>query len=183
MARPLTAASISGTTLNLTFGDAVTTLKAGAPYIIKWESGDNIENPVFTGVIIDATDRSYDNGASGDARVRFFGTYKSTKFNADDKSILLMGKESNLYYPTTGASIGAQRAYFKIGSDGAALTRGITDFNIDFGNDETTGIKTTNFTNYTNSDDAWYSLDGRRLQGKPMQKGVYIYKGKKSVVK
>jgi len=34
-----------------------------------------------------------------------------------------------------------------------------------------------------NSDDTWYSLDGRKLDGKPMQKGVYIYKGKKCVVK
>jgi hypothetical protein len=45
-ARALTAASISGTTLNLTFGDAVTTLRAGVPYMIKWASGDNIVNIV-----------------------------------------------------------------------------------------------------------------------------------------
>ena len=36
VARPLNEASISGTTLNLTFGGAVTTLMAGTPYIIKW---------------------------------------------------------------------------------------------------------------------------------------------------
>jgi hypothetical protein len=30
---------------------------------------------------------------------------------------------------------------------------------------------------------AWYSLDGRRLQGKPNQKGVYIMNGKKVVIK
>ena len=104
-ARTLTAASISGTTLTLTFGDPVTTLKAGTPYIIKWESGDDIMDPVFTGVTIDATDRSYDNGESGDDRVRFLGTYKSTKFDGEDMSILLMGKESNLYYPVTGIEI------------------------------------------------------------------------------
>ena len=69
-ARPLTSASISGSTLTLTFGDAVTTLKAGTPYIIKWASGDNIVSPVFSGVTIDKTDRSYDNGISGDNRVR-----------------------------------------------------------------------------------------------------------------
>ena len=37
-----------------------------------------------------------------------------------------------------------------------------------------TGITTTNYTNLTNSDDAWYSLDGRRLNGKPTAKGIYI---------
>jgi hypothetical protein len=28
----------------------------------------------------------------------------------------------------------------------------------------------------------WYTVDGRKLAGKPTQKGVYIYKGKKLVV-
>ena len=46
-----------------------------------------------------------------------------------------------------------------------------------------TGITTTNYTNLTNSDDAWYSLDGRKLNGKPTAKGIYIYKGIKRVVK
>jgi hypothetical protein len=44
-------------------------------------------------------------------------------------------------------------------------------------------IPTTNFTNYTNSDDAWYSLDGRKLNGKPTKKGLYINHGKKVVIK
>ena len=51
-----------------------------------------------------------------------------------------MGGENKLYYPESGASIGAQRAYFKIGEDGTALARQLTSFNIDFGEDEATGI-------------------------------------------
>ena len=31
--------------------------------------------------------------------------------------------------------------------------------------------------------DAWYSIDGRRLNGKPAQKGVYINNGKKIIIK
>ena len=182
-ARALESASISGSTLTLTFGDAVTTLEAGTPYIIKWESGDNLVSPVFSGVTIDATDRIYDNEASGDQRVRFIGTYKSTAFDAEDKSILLMGGENTLYYPQSGAGIGAQRAYFKIGGDGALLARRLTAFNIDFGDDEATGIiSTTNYTNDTNSD-AWFTLDGRRLSAKPSRAGVYINNGIKIVIK
>ena len=185
VARPLTAASISGTTLNLTFGDAVTTLTAGTPYIIKWESGNNIVSPVFYGVTIDKTDRSYDNGQSGDIRVRFLGTYKSTAFDSENKSILLMGGENTLYYPTSGAGIGAQRAYFKIGSD-AALARRLTSFNIDFGgDDETTGIielKNSRIEEL-NSVDAWFSLDGRKLDGKPTRTGLYINNGNIVVIK
>ena len=130
-ARSLTEASINGSTLTLTFGDAVTTLKAGTPYIIKWTKADdyvdddehNIVSPVFSGVTIDKTDRSYDtetasSAVTTDARVRFLGTYKSTTFDAEDKSILLLGGENKLYYPAAGAGIGSCRAYFKIGEDG-----------------------------------------------------------------
>jgi hypothetical protein len=31
--------------------------------------------------------------------------------------------------------------------------------------------------------DAWYTLDGRKLNGKPVKSGVYIYNGKKAVVR
>lgn len=182
VARPLTAASISGTKLHLTFGGEVTTLVAGTPYIIKWESGDNIVNPVFNGVTIDATERNYDNAAEGDARVRFMGTYKSTAFDSEDKSILLLGGENKLYYPTMGAGIGAQRAYFKIG-DGAQLARSLTSFSIDFGEgDNATGIINVSAETRNNAD-GWYSLDGRKLDGQPTQNGIYINNGKKVVIK
>ena len=188
-ARPLTAASISGTTLNLTFGDAVNTLEAGTPYIIKWD-GDgtsNIENPVFEGVTIEATKHDYDTNKESvttDERVRFVGTYKSTAFDAEDQSILLMGGSNTLYYPQSGASIGAQRAYFKIGSGDAEAPAFIASFNIDFGDGETTGIISVHDSGFTvNGSDAWYSLDGRKLDGKPTQRGVYINNGKKVVIK
>ena len=193
-ARPLTSASISGTTLNLSFGTAVDELVSGTPYIIKWTKADdyvddnehNIVNPVFNGVTIDATEHNYDNGISGDNRVRFLGTYKSTTFTAADNSILLLGGENKLYYPAASAGIGAQRAYFKIG-DGAQLARSLTSFSIDFGEgDNATGIKLIdNLTIYDLPFDAdgWYSLDGRKLVGQPTQNGIYINNGKKVVIK
>ena len=190
VARPLTSASISGSTLTLTFGDAVTTLKAGTPYIIKWiadanyvdDDEHNIVSPVFSGVTIDATERNYDNAAEGDERVRFLGTYKSTTFTAADNSILLLGGENKLYYPATGAGIGAQRAYFKIG-DGAQPARSLTSFSIDFGEgDNATGIINVS-AETRNIADGWYSLDGRKLDGQPTQNGIYINNGKKVVIK
>ena len=150
------------------------------------DDAHNIVSPVFSGVTIDAdADGNYDNGISGDNRVRFLGTYKSTAFDAEDKSILLMGGANTLYYPTAGAGIGAQRAYFKIGSDGALLARRLTAFNIDFGDDETTGIIAIEHgtLNIEHSADAWFTLDGRRLQGQPTAKGLYIVNGKKVIVK
>ncbi len=184
-ARPLSSASISGTILNLEFGNAVDELEAGTPYIIKWNAAEtNIVAPVFNGVTIDKTNNSFTSG-SGDTRVRFLGTYKSTAFSDEDKSILFLGDANTLYYPTRDAGIGAQRAYFKIGSDGALLARRLTAFNIDFGEGTQTGIISieNGKLKIENDADAWYSLDGRKLQGKPSRAGVYINNGKKAVVK
>ena len=104
-------------------------------------SGDNLSNPVFEGVTIKTTDNSFTSG-SGDARVRFVGTYENITFNSEDKSILLLGAGSTLYYPKPEGgqypSIGAFRAYFKIGED-VAGSRGITSFDINYG-DGTTRI-------------------------------------------
>lgn len=47
--------------------------------------------------------------------------------------------------------------------------------------DETTKITNTNLTNLTNGN--WYDLNGRKLNGMPTKKGVYIMNGKKVVVK
>ena len=48
-----------------------------------------------------------------------------------------------------------------------------------------TGISTldTRTGEITDYSDAWYSIDGRRLSGKPTAKGIYIKNGKKSIVK
>ena len=50
----------------------------------------------------------------------------------------------------------------------------------DLGGD-TTGIMDNKRETITNND--WYTLDGRKLQGKPTQKGVYITNGKKVIIK
>ncbi|MGX8696232.1 MAG: hypothetical protein ACSW8D_07605, partial [Prevotella sp.] len=70
-------------------------------------------------------------------------------------------------------------------------------FNLNFGDDgEAQGITTTDFlrpdgsklaelerTNFTNSDDAWYTLDGRKLDKRPTKAGLYIYGRRKVVMK
>ena len=85
--------------------------------------------------------------------------------------------------------IGPFRAYFRLNhglscGEPANGSDNIRGFNLSFGDDDATGIiSTTNYTNYTNSAGAgWYDLSGRKLQGKPTAKGVYIYNGKKRVI-
>jgi uncharacterized repeat protein (TIGR02543 family) len=208
-AHKLTEASISGTKLNLTFGPAITTqLEAGVPYIIKWtEATKNIVEPVFYDVTIpdmgitdadregddkyekmearvDAfyASRGYDTEGTDivtDERVRFLGTYKSTHFGEADNSILFFSGDNKLYYPKSNVSIGAQRAYFKLGDDDDALAHALTDFTIDFGNGETTNLSSIPSPKGKGE---VYDLQGRRVV-QPTAKGLYIVNGKKVVIK
>ena len=97
------------------------------------QQDSDIVNPVFNYVTIDETNRSYDNGASGDQQVRFLGMYNSTTFTASDQnSFLLIDGNNTVYYPEVDASIGAQRAYFKIGADDPAPASQLSVFNLIF---------------------------------------------------
>ena len=49
--------------------------------------------------------------------------------------------------------------------------------------DDLTGIRTIDNVENTVDNDAWYTVNGVRLQGEPATKGVYIHNGKKVVVK
>ena len=105
----------------------------------------------------------------------FKGTYQSITFTDKNQSILFLGAGNTLYYPESGAKIGAQRAYFDLGTAHAR------QFVLNF-DGEAQGITTTDYTDLTDSAGAWYTLDGVRLDGKPTKKGLYIYGGKKVVV-
>ena len=73
-------------------------------------------------------------------------------------------------------TIAAHRCWLEIAPSEAAGARRIV-----FSGSATTGISTTDYTDYT--DGTFYDLNGRKLQGIPTVKGVYIFNGKKVVVK
>ena len=175
--------NLTGSTLTLNFDDATgQTIPAGTPFIIKWDNtGVNIENPVFEGVTMSSTAPVADV-ISEDGRVQFLGTYGPTDIYSAAKDNLYLGAGNKLYYPwgedMTEYYVNAFRAYFHV--NGAASVR---QFVLNFGEDgEAQGIKTTNYTNYTNGAGAWYSLDGQRLDAQPTRKGLYIHRGKKVVI-
>ena len=62
--------------------------------------------------------------------------------------------------------------------DAASLARA---FRMDF-DDNVTGIVTV-FSDEPTTTNSIYTLDGRRLQGQPTQRGIYIYNGKKTIIK
>ena len=179
-----TTSDLTNGTLTLNFTDA-TTISAGVPYIIKWDKATgydtadpdtrDLKNPVFTGVTIDKTMNDVN---TSDRKVTFRGNYDARTFDAENKIILLVGG-NNLYWPQTGASIGACRAYFDLSDPNA----GVREFRLNFGDGEAAGITTTNYTDLTNYSDAWYTIDGRKFDGKPTKSGLYIHGGKKVVIK
>ena len=89
------------------------------------------------------------------------------------------GEQHFGFHRYEGTEMAARKAFVLVNGTGAALARSLT---MVF-DDEATGIKTTDFTDYTDSDDAWYKLDGRRLQGKPAKSGIYVNNGRKIVIK
>ena len=185
VARKLTATSITGDettgqTLHLTFGDAVTELKAGVPYIIKWVEGDNITDPVFTGKTISPTEPT--TVTSQDGMVSFIGTYGTVSLAANDKSNIYFGANNKLLWPDQNVTVGAFCAYFKINETAAVNAKGITSIDLIVDDEEATGIHNAEFIMQNGNADAWHTVDGIRLNGKPSKKGMYIHNGKKVVV-
>ena len=168
-------------TLYLFFKNASNGIKAGVPYIIKWEEGNDWEAPVFSGVTIPeayASAATPEPVVSADKKVSFVGNFNPVSVN-DGESILFLGTNNTLYYPHSARSINAFRAYFQL-SEGQQAR----EFRMNFGGDRNaSGITTTNYTNDTNSIGAWYDLSGRLLIGRPNTKGMYIHNGHKVVVK
>ena len=179
----------SGGELTLTFINALS-IEAGKPYIVKWASADNLVNPVFNGVNIintEPTPVEFEfEGNSADCQ--FVGNYAPLEITeaTNRNNIVVLAGGNKLGYTTSdrtienGKALGAFRAYFYIPEkDG---TTGASSFVLNFGDEETTtGIVDNKRETITNNH--WYSLDGRKLDGKPTQKGLYIVNGKKVVIK
>jgi hypothetical protein len=165
-------------TLSLYFKDA-TEIKAGTPYIIKWPSGsDNLENHVFQSVEIDLSDEALKRQTvvSADEHVQFIGTFSPVQIYSANHDNLFLGTDNKLHWPNTdGYAIKSCRAYFHV--DGGSANA----IELHFGDDDTTGISTKDFTDNTDHAGAWFTLDGRKLNAKPTTKGVYIY-GRHTVV-
>ena len=101
--------------------------------------------------------------------------------------MLYLGADNTLYYPNAAMTIGAFRAHFTLnGLTASDPNAGVRAFVLNFGegSGESTGIISVDGAEGTvNGSDMWYTLDGRKLQGKPTQRGIYINNGKKVVIK
>ena len=161
-------------------------LRANMPYVYKPKQA--VEDYKFTAA--NATLKA----KAADARITMmtaedtytvFGTYANTTATAQDPFYyvnidgdLSLGNDGSV---TVGAFRWIMRVESKFGET-PAYARGIHFFD---GEGEATGIASMDYgkLKMENEAGAWYTLDGRRLDGKPAKKGVYVNKGIKVVIK
>ena len=107
-----------------------------------------------------------------------YGTYEPTTATAQDP-FYYMNINGELSLGNNGTvSVGAFRWIMRVeGKSGAAYAKRIIIFD-----GETTGIETLAPTGRV-GEGPWYTIDGRKLDGKPSRAGVYIYKGVKVAIK
>lgn len=183
----------------------VTSTAAGQPYLFKSSASGAVSfsgtvPSDFTGVAASATPVAYSGGGTW----TFCGTYSKLTYgtNLDGAVYGFAGASYNggsysvspgdFVKAETGAYILPFRCYLTYNNASArSLTRG-TDIELPSRiivrlvdkNGSPTAIGTMDTkTGEVTFGDEWYSLDGRRLQSQPTQKGVYINKGNKVLVK
>ena len=142
--------------------------------IPKMNANNNLKNPKFNSVTI--SDVTNDTNFSGGTFKGYYDIFAISDDNRDH--ILLFASQNKIGYANTYRTLNAFRAYIYI-PESAALR----SFAMDFGDDGTLGIQQIVNSKSSNSKSEWYSLDGRQLQGKPAQMGVYITKGRKIFIK
>lgn len=187
-------------TLTLNFTE-VTEIEAGTPYIIKWAKTDdyvddnlhNICEPTFSGVTVS---EELDDIVTD--VITFKGLFAPLSIgDGGDNTLLYLGIDNKLYYPGIAMNFNAFYAYFKL-ADGyeCGSSQGgnsINSFVLNFGGEETSithinadfksSSQESGISNLHQQNSYYYSLDGRRINGMPIQKGIYIKDGKRVVVK
>ena len=138
----------------------------------------DIENPVFTGVTIDATEPkavTFDGGS-------FVGQYDPFVVPEANRYIML-GTENTLGYAAAGKTLRPFRAHFEVPTG-----TNVKAYKMKFGEDDATGIISpisidNGKLTIDNVNDGWYDMSGRKLEGKPTKKGIYINNGRKVAIK
>ena len=114
----------------------------------------------------------------------FYATYGNTSATAQDPFyyVNIYGELSYGDAVTVGAFRWIIRVESKYGSE-PSYARTLKFF--DGEEEETTGILNIEHStlNIEHSADAWFTLDGRKLDGNPHAKGVYIQNGRKVIIK
>ena len=110
--KELTSAVLNGSELTLNWSDALTAIEAGKPYLVQWPAGENLVNPVFSGVTVNNTVTDKVCELNDEQSITFKGITSPVQLSANDMTKLYLGSDNTLYYPGEDMSVNACRAYF-----------------------------------------------------------------------
>ena len=153
---------------NTLFFSDVTAISAGTPYFVRPTA--NIENPVFESVnITEPEGKTIDTGTFSFVAQ----TYK--KDLPTDGSVAYLSKDTGALKKLTSGGLLGLRSYFllPVGAEVKLMINGIE-----------TGIgKIDGNQDLRLNTEPWFTLSGARLNGQPTQKGIYIQRSNKMLVK
>ena len=177
-----TIGSISGSTVTLS--DALTSIPAYTPVLIQRDA--NVTLPVTA--IYKATGAAPASGYDAQTGLAwtpgtaftFYGNCLSSDVSADDfKDYYNEGQTYLLFdgkfiLADENGGLGAHKCLLVLNGTNNAPVLSIG---------ETTNLVSIDNGQLTIDNDVWYTLDGRKLNGKPTKKGLYIHNGRKVVIK
>ena len=169
---------MTGLTVNFKATNLSDGFYANYPYLVK-TSKDITEFFVTATIDPDEEDAvaEFTNGKTGPKKEvygKLIGTYHAGDAIPAD-GLFLSG---NKFWYSTGATIiKAFRAYFMLNEVLSRVAEAKVRFIV---GEDATAIE--GITPYM-EDGVWYTLDGRQLNGKPTEKGVYIVSNKKVIIK
>ena len=105
------------------------------------------------------------------------GVTTATTIGKTDGNKTNLVLSNGVFHPTSGGTIGANKAYLQVPSTALAAREMLT---LSF-DEDATAIRLT--TSPTRDEGEWYDLSGRLLNSRPSAKGLYIYNGKKYVIR
>lgn len=163
--------AVNGNTVN--FADA-TSIEAGVPYLIK---------PTVAGTTYTFYGKEVSADApktEGNADVTFQGIYSPTDITNDGKvKAAGVTEGGKVLFVNAGSQTKAFRCFFTI-SDNASITPAMLKISI---KGVETAINSIVMDNSNATDNAVYNLQGQRVNGNSLTKGIYIKNGKKFAVK
>ena len=177
MLRTLGTTQLENGTLTINF-DQATTVQAGMPYLMKWSRAPKVKNPVFN----DVTVRDMSPIVVTSDMVRFKGNFSPMLLQGEDRSTLYLGDNNQLFYVESDMQVNSCRAIFQLKEAAVADPSLISRIVLNFDKDVVTAVDDI-IVETPRSDDGWYTIDGRRLAGKPSAPGIYINQGKKIRIK
>lgn len=160
----------SPTTMSITLTPA-DYVPAGTGLVVKGATGTY-------NVPIAATDKVWANLLVGVV----VPTPITTTDNGYSNFILTNGAQGFNWYASSPGTLPAGKAYLRLPTRSVSGSNQASGFTWIFEDSDPTAIQEVQ-TADSLTDNAWYTLDGIRLAGKPTSSGIYVNNGKKHVIK